>query len=85
MSFRTCATFNNDRKPYKMLVRQVLSDTYRTTQEQFQYQGVEILMSFRTCATVNSDRKPYKMLVLEVLSDRYRTTQEQFQYQEVET
>ena len=26
----------------KVMVREVLSDRYRTTQEQFQYQGVEI-------------------------------------------
>ena len=31
----------------KMLVREVLSDRYRITQEQFQYQGVEICMTFR--------------------------------------
>ena len=32
-----------------MLVREVLSDRYRITQEKFQYQGVEILMTFRAC------------------------------------
>ena len=29
----------------KMLVREVLSDRYRITQEKFQYQGVEIYMT----------------------------------------
>ena len=31
----------------KILVREVLSDRYRITQEQFKYQGVEICMTFR--------------------------------------
>ena len=39
----------------KMLVREVLSDRCRITQEKFQYQGVEICMTFQAC-TLNSSR-----------------------------
>ena len=38
----------------KMLVRRVLSDRYRTTQEQFKYQGVEICMMFQAYTLYNS-------------------------------
>ena len=38
----------------KMLVREVLSDRYRITQEQFQYQGVEISMMFQAYTLYNS-------------------------------
>ena len=38
----------------KMLVRRVQSDKYKTTQEQFEYQGVEICMAFRTPLSGNA-------------------------------
>ena len=38
----------------KMLVRRVLSDRYRITQEQLQYQRVEILMMFQGYTIYNS-------------------------------
>ena len=38
----------------KMLARRVLSDRYRTKQEKFQYQGVEIYMTFRVSTIYNS-------------------------------
>ena len=38
----------------KMLMRRVLSDRYRITQETFQYQGVEICMTFRVFTFCNS-------------------------------
>ena len=70
----------------KMLVRRVLSDRYRITQEQFQYQGVEISITFRAHTLHKSlvIGSYAKMLVREVLSDRYRITQEEFQYDRVE-
>ena len=37
-----------------MLVREVLSDRYRITQDKFQYQRVEISMTFRAYAFYNS-------------------------------
>ena len=38
----------------EILVRRVLSDRYRITQEQFQYQGVEISMTFQIYTLYNS-------------------------------
>ena len=38
----------------KMLMRRVLSDIYRITQDKFQYHGVEISMSFRVFTLYNS-------------------------------
>ena len=66
----------------RMLVCERLSDRYRITQEQFQYQGVEICMTFWQQSLVIGSY--VKMLVRRVLSDRYRRTQEKFQYQGVE-
>ena len=39
-----------------MLVREVLLDGYRRTQEQFQYQAVEILMRFQAYSLYNNSQ-----------------------------
>ena len=38
----------------KMMVRRVLSDRYRITQERFQYHRVEICMTFRVIPFIDS-------------------------------
>ena len=45
----------------KMLLREVLLDRYRTTLEQFQYQGVEVYMTFRVFTPISNVKVAYSV------------------------